>query len=98
MNGKVVKETCKAYEPTKVHFWQEDGSLISNIVSEGPGGAEKGDLWMTSVFERRHGELEGGDVEGELKEARGKELLIASMAVEKTIESMREMARDGRIK
>jgi hypothetical protein len=94
MNRKVVKETCKAYYPTKVHFWQEDGSLISNIVSEGPGGAEKGDLWMTYVFERRHGELEGGDVEGGLEEAREKELLIARMAVEKTIESVREMARD----
>jgi hypothetical protein len=37
-------------------------------------------------------------VEGGLKEAREKELLIARMAVEKTIESVREMARDGRIK
>jgi hypothetical protein len=37
-------------------------------------------------------------VEGGLKEAREKELLIAKMAVEKTVESMREMARDGRIK
>lgn len=98
MNGNVVKETCKAYEPTKVHFWQENGSLISNIVSEGPGGAEKGDLWMTYVFEMRHEELEGRDVEGGLKEARGKELLVARMAVERTIDSMREMARDGRIK
>jgi hypothetical protein len=91
---KRIQETCKAYEPTKVDFWQ-DGSLVSIIISEGPGGAEEGDLWMTYVFGRPHPELEGG-AKGQ-EEARKKELAMAKMAVGKSIESIREMVKDGRI-
>lgn len=39
-----VRETCKAYEPMKVDFHMDNGSVVSNVISEGSGGAEKGDL------------------------------------------------------
>jgi len=51
---------------------------------------------MTYTFEWLHPELEGNDVG--LADAREKEWNTAKMAVEKTIEVMREMVKDGRIK
>ena len=91
-----VKEVCKAYASSKVEFYQPDGSKVTNIVSEGPQGAENGDLWMTYAFEWLHPELEG-HARG-LEEKKEEEKGMAKMAVEHTIKAMREMVLDGRIK
>ncbi|KAF2396916.1 DUF1857-domain-containing protein [Trichodelitschia bisporula] len=89
-----VRETCVFYPYMKVEFRQPDGSLVMNIVSEGPRGAEEGDLQMTYTFEWLHPEMS----QGELAERKGKERAMAKMAVDSTIRVIRDMVRDGRIK
>ncbi|KAF2086099.1 DUF1857-domain-containing protein [Saccharata proteae CBS 121410] len=91
---KRVREVCRSYEPARVDFNQTNGSTISNIISDGAGGPA--DLYMTYCFEWQH-----PDVAADSDEAR--KLLESNkgtsrMAVEKSIESIREMVRDGRIK
>ncbi|KAL2427034.1 hypothetical protein ABEF95_007183 [Exophiala dermatitidis] len=88
-----VREKCIAYEPMKVEFHQDDGSKVQNVISQGAGGDT--DLYMTYTFEWLHPECKTAE---ELEEKRQKEWKIAKMAVEKTIEVMREMVADGRIK
>lgn len=88
-----VQEKCIAYEPMKVEFHQPDGSKVQNVISQGRGGHS--DLYMTYTFEWLHPECEGD--EQALAAKREKEWNVAKMAVEKTIEVMREMVKDGRI-
>ncbi|KAK4940073.1 hypothetical protein LTR66_014951, partial [Elasticomyces elasticus] len=57
-DGK-VQERCIMFEPMKVDFHQPDGSLISNIISEGPS-QQPDDLWMTYAFEWKHPAVEAG--------------------------------------
>jgi hypothetical protein len=85
-----VAEKCIAFEPMKVEFHQPNGSKVQNIISEDG----EGQLYMTYTFEWLHPELD----EGALEEKRKTEWKMAKMAVEKTIEVMREMVKDGRIK
>ncbi|KIW50944.1 hypothetical protein PV05_09720 [Exophiala xenobiotica] len=87
-----VQEKCIAFEPMKVEFHQPNGSKVQNVISEDADG----NLYMTYTFEWLHYELEGD--EAGLKAAKEKEWKTAKMAVEKTIEVMREMVQDGRIK
>ena len=89
-----VHETCIAYEPMKVEFHQPDGSRVMNVVSQGAGGET--DLYMTYTFEWLHPELEG-DEEGLRKKKAGEEAM-AQKAVESTIQVMRELVQNGRIK
>ncbi|KAH7139619.1 hypothetical protein B0J13DRAFT_504852 [Dactylonectria estremocensis] len=84
-----VRETVTAFEPSKVVFVQPDGSIINNIVSEGPDG----ELDMTYTFEWRH----PGASKAELAAFLEKEKKISKMAVEGTINVLREMARNGKI-
>ncbi|KIW17762.1 hypothetical protein PV08_04957 [Exophiala spinifera] len=90
--GRRVQERCVAFEPMKVEFHQPDGSKVQNVISQDAGG----NLYMTYTFEWLHYDLEGDDAA--LGAAREKEWKMAQLAVEKTIEVMREMAKDGRIK
>jgi len=90
--NKRVRETCVEYEPTKVEFWQEDGSKVQNVISRG----SEGELYMTYVFDWLHPECEG-DAKA-LQEKEKGEWDIGKMAVESTIKIMREMVKDGRIK
>ncbi|KIX00510.1 uncharacterized protein Z518_10650 [Rhinocladiella mackenziei CBS 650.93] len=87
-----VRETCIAFEPMKVEFHQEDGSKVQNVISHG----SEGELFMTYTFEWLHPEC-AGDVAA-LEAKKEKEWKIAKMAVDKTIQVMREMVVDGRIK
>jgi len=87
-----VQEKCIAYKPMKVEFHQPNGSKVQNVISQDA----EGNLYMTYTFEWLHPELEGDDAG--LASAREKEWKIAKMAVEKTIEVMREMVKDARIK
>ncbi|KAL2827383.1 DUF1857-domain-containing protein [Aspergillus cavernicola] len=84
-----VKETVTAYEDCRVDFVQPDGSLVSNVVSEGAGG----ELYMTYVFEWRH----AGASKGELLELYEKEKKMSQMAVEGTIAVMRELVQSGKL-
>jgi len=87
-----VREECIAFEPMKVEFHQPNGSKVQNVISEDADG----NLYMTYTFEWLHPELKG-DAAG-LAAAKEKEWKVAKMAVNKTIEVMREMVKDGRIK
>jgi len=64
-------------------------------VSDGPSG-EEGDLLMTYMFEFDIPGVEEGSEEKEKHVQRLKG--TAKMAVEKSIETIREMVKDGRIK
>ncbi|ORY55679.1 uncharacterized protein BCR38DRAFT_356571 [Pseudomassariella vexata] len=87
-----VREVCLHYAPCRVDFKQEDGTTISNIVSEGPDG----ELMMTYAFEWRHpGMKEGSDKGNELLEKYKK---MAKMAVEGSIDTIRRLVREGEIK
>ncbi|KAL1628037.1 hypothetical protein SLS56_006078 [Neofusicoccum ribis] len=89
--GRVVTEVCRSYAPSRVDFHQPDGSVVSNIVSEAADGA----LHMTYSFSWRRPEVAAGSAEEEA--LRAKYRAMARMAVGKSIESIREMVKDGRI-
>lgn len=84
-----MRETVTAFEPSKVVFVQPDGSTINNIVSEGPDG----DLQMTYTFECRH----PGASKAELTASLEREKKMSKMAVEGTINALRELARNGKL-
>lgn len=77
----------------QVDFEQEDGTHIRNVVSDGPSG-EAEDLHMTYMFEFSLPHAQGSEEqEKEIKKLKG----MAKMAVEKTIDTIRDMVKDGRI-
>ena len=47
-----VREVCKEFAPCRVDFWQPDGSVITNVCSNGPSLGES-DFLMTYAFEWR---------------------------------------------
>ncbi len=63
------------------------------MISEGAGGAD--DLYMTYMFEFSLPDIKEGSEELEKERQRLK--AMAKMAVEKSIETIREMVKDGRI-
>lgn len=84
-----VRERCIAYEPSRVDFIQEDGSTIHNITSED----DIGGLLLTYVFEWRH----PGASKEELAAFAEKEKKLSRVAVNGTIDVMRELAKNGKI-
>ncbi|KAL5354341.1 hypothetical protein ACLOAV_000430 [Pseudogymnoascus australis] len=84
-----VKETVTAYKDCRVDFVQPDGSLISNVVSEGA----EGELYLTYIFEWRHPGLS----KEELQALFEKEKKMSKMAVEGTITVLRELAKSGKL-
>jgi hypothetical protein len=84
-----VRERCVAYEPSRVDFIQEDGSTIHNITSED----ENGRLLLTYVFEWRH----PGASKEELAAFAEKEKKLSKLAVNGSIEAMRELVKNGKI-
>lgn len=91
--NKRMRERCIAFEPTKVEFHQPDGSKVTNVVSEGAGGAS--DMYMTYVFEWQHPEIEGN--QEQLATVYEKEHAMAKTAVESTIVRMRDMVKSGKL-
>lgn len=83
---KTVQETVTAFEATRVEFAQPDGSKISNVVSSGADD----ELYMTYIFEWRHPDAS----KDELAEFYEKEKKMSKMAVEGTIQVLRQRARD----
>ncbi|TKA81850.1 hypothetical protein B0A49_01080 [Cryomyces minteri] len=86
------KEGYGPKEP--VDFHQPDGSTISNIISDGPSG-QPSDFSMTYTFQWLHPEIERGSKEK--AEALAMRKKTAKMAVEKSIESIRRMVKEGEI-
>lgn len=83
---KTVQETVTAFEATRVEFAQPDGSKISNVISAGADD----ELYMTYIFEWRHPDAS----KEELAELYEKEKKMSKMAVEGTIQVLRQRARD----
>jgi Domain of unknown function (DUF1857) len=84
-----VRERCVAYEPAKVDFIQPNGSTIHNVISEDEHGA----LFMTYIFEWRH----PGASEAELDAFAKKEMDGSKLAVNGSIDSIRELAKSGKL-
>jgi hypothetical protein len=91
-DGRRVREECIEYFPMKVEFHQPNGSKVQNIISAGPDG----ELYMTYTFEWLHPELKD-DREG-LQAKLVQEKAMAALAVNGTLNAMREMVKDGRWK
>jgi hypothetical protein len=90
-----AREIVTGYGNAWVDFQQEDGSIVKNIISDGASGEAK-DLHMTYAFEFNFPNVEEGSEEAEeqMKKLKG----TSKMAVEKSIETIRHMVIDGRIK
>ncbi|KAF2184255.1 DUF1857-domain-containing protein [Zopfia rhizophila CBS 207.26] len=89
-----AREVVRSYEPAWVDFEQDDGTHIRNIVSDGPSGTPS-DLHMTYMFEFRLPHIQEGEAaEKELARLKG----MSKKAVESSIQVIREMVKDGRIK
>lgn len=78
----------------QVDFWQPDGALITNTVSEGDSLTEK-DYNMTYTFEWRYPDIKEGSQEH--KDATKRAVEGAKMAVHSSIEAMRKMAMAGEL-
>ncbi|KAF2100616.1 DUF1857-domain-containing protein [Rhizodiscina lignyota] len=94
--GESVHELVRLYEPCKVDFARDDGSLVCNIVADGPAGTTE-DLQMTYSFELKFPDIKEGDTKA-IEEMRKKQQGMAKTAVESSIKTIREMVTDGRIK
>ncbi|CAN9438264.1 unnamed protein product [Alternaria alternata] len=90
-----AKEVVRSYWPSWVDFEQEDGSHVRNIISDGPSG-ETEDLNMTYAFEWIMPNLQEGTPEADKERQRLKGM--AKKAVESSIDAIREMVKDGRVK
>jgi len=83
------------YTRLKIDFHQDDGTLISNIVSEGPSGKPE-DLMMTYCFEWRRPDVEEGSADMEKVMEQYKK--TAKMAVQGSIDTIRKFVENGEIK
>ena len=86
---KTVQETVTAFEATRVEFAQPDGSKISNVISAGAGE----ELYMTYIFEWRHPDVS----KEELAALYEKEKKMSQMAVEGTINVLRELVQEKKL-
>lgn len=78
----------------QVDFWQPNGAVITNTVSDGPGLTEH-DYNMTYTFEWRHDDVKEGSEEH--KKLQKEKIDGAKVAVSKSIEAMRRMAAAGEL-
>ncbi|KAJ4365306.1 hypothetical protein N0V83_008926 [Neocucurbitaria cava] len=93
--GDSAKEVVRGYWPSWVDFQQEDGSHVRNIISDGSSG-DLDDLHMTYAFEFRFPKIEEGSKEADEQLKKLKE--TSKKAVESSIDAIRQMVIDGRIK
>ncbi|KAI0410018.1 DUF1857-domain-containing protein [Xylaria palmicola] len=86
-----VKEVCVHYSPCRVVFKQEDGSIVTALISKRPDG----ELLLTYVFEWRHPDVsDGTERASQLEEAHWK---MAKVAVESSIDTTRRLVTEGKI-
>jgi len=64
--GDQVVEVCSSYAPCRVDYAVSDGSSVSNIISQGPGG----ELFVTYAFAWKHEGMEEGGKEFEEAKAK----------------------------
>lgn len=89
----IVTQTKRACE-IQVDFHQEDGSVVKNIISDGPGGGDE-DFYMTYTFELFRPEIKPGSKEdGELVEKYRK---MSKRAVDGTIAVIRKLVVAGEL-
>jgi len=79
---------------SQVDFWQPNGALITNTISDGPGLTEH-DYNMTYTFEWRYPDVQEGTEEH--KRLVRQSIEGAQGAVHKSIEAMRKMAAAGEL-
>lgn len=84
-----ARETVEAFAPSRVIFKQQDGSTISNVVSENAHG----ELFMTYFFEWRHPDVSEEELPALLK----KEKKMSRLAVEGTIAVLRRLVDTGKL-
>ncbi|KAF1850002.1 DUF1857-domain-containing protein [Cucurbitaria berberidis CBS 394.84] len=90
-----AKEVVRSYWPSWVDFEQEDGSHVRNLISNGSSGGLD-DLHMTYAFEFIFPHIQEGSPEAEKELQKVKSL--SKQAVESSIDAIRQMVIDGRIK
>ena len=66
--GKPVKEVIKSYEPCKVDFHQEDGTVIQNIITTGVDVDGEESLYLTYVLEYKYPDIPQGGKEHKERE------------------------------
>lgn len=94
VEATTISEKTLVLISSQVDFHQTDGSVISNIISDGPSGKPE-DLFMTYAFQWLCPDVkEGGDEE---KELRKKYEATAKMAVDKSIEAIRRFVEAGEL-
>ena len=81
-------------EPVQVDFWQPNGAVITNTISDGDGMTEH-DYHMTYTFEWRFQDVQEGSEEFRKKAEATRQ--SAKMAVHSSIEAMRKMAAAGEL-
>ncbi|CAG7970700.1 unnamed protein product [Penicillium salamii] len=86
MAGKWTREECRLHEPVKAYFTLPGGSIIQNILSEGPDQA----LYLTFTYEWKLPDIEPGTKEA--KRAWDDHMKIAISSVQGTIKALRTMA------
>lgn len=91
-SGQRVQEVVTTLYPMMEHFRRMDGSVVQNIVSQGPDG----ELYLTFTFELVR--PSAGIGEAEMAQMMEKQQGMSKMAVEGTLKAMREMVLDGRWK
>ena len=84
-----AQETVTAFAPSRVVYKQQDGSTISNVISEDMHG----ELYMTYTFEWRHPDV----TDEELPALLNKEKKMSRMAVDGTIAVLRRLLDTGKI-
>lgn len=62
------------------------------MISDGSSGTDS-DLHMTYIFEWKHPDLEAGSAEA--RDLQAKHKLMAKMAVDKSVESIRKFVKEG---
>ena len=88
-NQREVEEIVTAFEPSRVEFNQTDGGKVVNAISEGADG----ELYMTYLFEIKHGEVSAEEKAALLE----KQKAGSKMAVEGTIKAMRQLLTEGKL-
>ncbi|KAF3386559.1 hypothetical protein F1880_001540 [Penicillium rolfsii] len=88
MAGKWVREECRLDQPVKSYFTLPGGSIVQNIISEGPDQS----LFLTFTYDWNLPDIEPGT--SEAKKAESDHMKIAVSSVQGTIQALRRMAME----
>ncbi|KAF2170996.1 hypothetical protein M409DRAFT_63992 [Zasmidium cellare ATCC 36951] len=91
--GLKVREFFRSYWPVRVDFWQPNGAVFTNTISDGPNG--ENDFWMTYTFEWRYPDVREGSEE--YVQLLKKHVEDARIGVLSSIERLRVMGAAGEL-